>query len=444
MIHNSQKKKGQVFVLIYCLFTVIICFAQDEEEYAIKDRWLIDVMIEKTPAFFTYIQPDGSAENFFYFVLRLAFNKTFLDEYKKERPGIPVTNPEGFVKTFDEAPLQYLDIKLICSNAVKVLTKKGENEHSIYEYEYTDYVLTPVINKKVEYKILENILKIRSYPSREKIKFIKKKKRKGEFLNLSELRFIKKYIKKGEEVSVLVYIRNFPVRTTAFKIVVTGITYPVRIAIRRFSDINDIANVSSLSHLRSTEAERIAEKVLAIKRFEIENRYVVIDYDFRGDPYERHLDMPKFKGIKTVSKKISGTTDIQTLEKLLNIVMEDKLFINKVTAFNLLKILLPREIFPECLVHRDERELKYSTKEEALNSRELKCVPKNRTKIIEIASQVQQSNKLAKLEIPNIKMICLKEFFDELCMKELKFNWLRLKDKLIFNPSTYSYEIIPQ
>lgn len=424
-----------------CFLILSFCLKPAEDKFLVKDRWIINVDKGITPRFFTFTYPDGSSDNYFYFTITLKFEKTFFDEYKKNRAGIPQASAEDFIETIEEAPLQYLDIKLLCPNVTKVLTKTTENDHNIYEYEYNDTILVPLINRQVEYKILESLLKIQSYPLKEKISFIKKKKRKGELLNLNELRLVKRYLRKGESVSVLVYFRNFPLRATSFRILVSGIIHPVLVAPKKFTDISDTANVSTLVHLKTAQAAETEKKVFSIKRFVIENRYVVISYDFPGDPYERHLDMPKFREIKTFNKKVDGVTDIQMLENLINILVKDRLFINRVTSFNILKILLPIEIFPDCLTWRDDKELKYSTKEEALNSQGLKCIPKFKADIIETAEKFRQKNKLEKLEIPNMKIICLKEMFDDLCAKELKFNWLRLKDKIAFNPSTYSYEI---
>ncbi len=428
-------------VLPICYLLLFICVIKTEDNLLVKDRWIIDVKVEKPPAFFIYTQPDGSSENYFYFILTLKFNKTFFDEYQKDRQGIPASSAEDFVRPVDEAPLQYLNVQLICPHTIKFLTKKEENDHNLYDYEYNDLILTSIINRKVEYKILENLLKIKSYPTKEKVKAIKNKKRKGELLNLNELRFIRKRLKKGESVSVLIYFKNFPLRATSFKIVVTGIVDPIFTARKKLTDISDIASVGSLAHLKTNMAAELEKKVLSIQRFEIENRYIVINYDFPGDPYERYLDMPIYKGTKIFRKEIGGATDIQTLETLLNILTNDKNPINRITSFNILKILLPIEIFPDCLLYKDERELKFSTKEEALNSRDLKCVPKTRSDIIELADKFKQNNNLDKLEIPNIKMKCLKESYDDLCIKELKFNWLKFKDKIAFDPTTYSYEI---
>lgn len=427
-----------LFLACYALFSARIIVAEDNS--LLKDRWIIDVRVDKSPAFFTYTNPDNSSENYFYFILTLKFDRTFLDEYQKNTSS----NVEEFIRTIDKAPLQYLNIQLIAPKVVKVLTKTGENGHNTYDYEYNDLILTSVINRKVEYKILENLLKIKSYPLKEKIKTIKNKKRMGQLLNINELRFIKKHISKGESVSVLLYFKNFPLKATSFKILVTGIVDPIFTAQKKLTDISDIANVSSLVHIKTHMAAELEKKALSIKRFEIENRYLVIAYDFPGDPYERHLDMPKYKESKIFSKKIGGATDIQTFENLLNTLTEDKISINKITSFNLLTMLLPIEIFPDCLIHKDEKELRYSTKEEALNSKDLKCITKARSEIIELANKFKQDNRLEKLEIPNLKMRCLKESFDDLCTKELKFNWLKFKDKIAFDPSTYTYEIMEQ
>ncbi|MFN7181870.1 MAG: hypothetical protein ACK4NF_04215, partial [Planctomycetota bacterium] len=106
---------------------------------------------------------------------------------------------------------------------------------------------------------------------------------------------------------------------------------------------------------------------------------------------------------------------------------------------NLLKMLLPPEIIPDCFI-----------------AREYKCIPRKREEILpvveeklkEVSLKTKEESEYLSQFLTNyqkqerkLNIMCLKDNFDKLCAEELKFNWFRFKDKLTFDSINFKYEI---
>jgi hypothetical protein len=438
-IHHFARIPAKL--LLVSFLAAISAFSQNAEEkkFLLKDRWLLEVKVASTPSLFTYQQPDNKTENFFYFTLHVRFSKTFFEEYNKQRTYketmigqaggriltiSPSPDAAYYIEPVEKAPLSFLRVNLLAHKVVKVLTKLSQQDEILNEYEYNDLILFPIINKKVEYKILEKLLKLSSYPTKEKIAFIKKTKRRGQYLNLKEARFIKKYLNKGEEILLLVYFRNFPNNATSFSILVGGIVDPIVLASKRAPEIETVGKFKGLIHIKTNAQDTVLKSVTAMKNWQLENRYVQITYDFLGDPYERHLDLPKLKNVKTISRKLGGALNIQTFDNLFDVLLNDKLPLNRITAFNFLKAVLPADIFPSCLLNK-----------------ELNCLPQSSSKIEQLTKSFNEKSKTQKIEPTSFKISCLNLNIKPSCLEQLKFNWIKYKDKVLFNPQNFSYEL---